>query len=143
MTQQWISDLARATGFSRPTIRYYERVGLLPEPDRTAAGYRVYGDEAVARLRFVARAKRLGLSLEEIKALLVHWSDGDCLTTRDHLQRVLLEKIGELRRTVEELQAFGDQLEASYERLTGHGPRDHCGPDCGCPPDVRHVPSRA
>ena len=52
------------------TVRYYERAGLLPQPDRTASSYRLYPDEAVARLRFIRRAQQLGFTLEEIKGLL-------------------------------------------------------------------------
>ena len=65
-----IGELARAAGVGVPTIRYYERAGLLPPPARTASNYRVYRDEAVARLRFIRRAQQLGFTLEEIKGLL-------------------------------------------------------------------------
>ena len=63
-------DLASATGCNLETIRYYEGVGLLPSPSRTAAGHRVYGGEDVRRLRFILRSRELGFSLEDIRALL-------------------------------------------------------------------------
>ena len=68
-----IAEVADRTGFSTPTLRYYEEIGLLPPAERTPAGYRVYDDRAVARLRFVARAKQLGCSLEEIADLADAW----------------------------------------------------------------------
>src|SRR5881397_809545 len=68
--QHTIGELARAVGVGVSTVRYYERAGLLPQPDRTASSYRLYRDEAVARLRFIRRAQQLGFTLEEIKGLL-------------------------------------------------------------------------
>ncbi len=59
-----IAEVAERSGFPAATLRYYERVGLLPEPSRTAAGYRDYDDRTLERLAFIARAKRLGCSLE-------------------------------------------------------------------------------
>ncbi|KUO55207.1 MerR family transcriptional regulator [Erythrobacter donghaensis] len=64
------AQLARKTGCNLETIRYYEKVGLLPEPPRSSNGYRVYSPELVQRLQFVLRARELGFLLEEIKALL-------------------------------------------------------------------------
>jgi DNA-binding transcriptional MerR regulator len=65
-----VARLARATGVSADTVRYYERVGLLRTRSRSAAGYRLYGDEHVGRLRFIQRAKVIGFALEEIRTLL-------------------------------------------------------------------------
>ncbi|RMH17435.1 MAG: heavy metal-responsive transcriptional regulator [Gemmatimonadetes bacterium] len=65
-----IGKLARAAGVSVETLRYYERRGLLPAPERTPAGYRVYDEEAVRRVRFIRRAQRLGFTLHEIGTLL-------------------------------------------------------------------------
>jgi DNA-binding transcriptional MerR regulator len=65
-----IGELAHQTGLSIKTVRYYEQRGLLEQPPRTEGGYRLYGPEEVARLRFVQRAKLLGLPLEEIRELV-------------------------------------------------------------------------
>jgi DNA-binding transcriptional MerR regulator len=65
-----IGELARQTGLSIKTIRYYERRGLLEQPPRTQGGYRLYGPEEVASVRFVQRAKLLGLMLAEIRELV-------------------------------------------------------------------------
>ncbi|MGE3660522.1 MAG: MerR family transcriptional regulator [Pseudonocardia sp.] len=62
--------LAAAAGVKVQTLRYYERRGLLPEPPRTPGGYREYGEDAVARLRAVKAAQRLGFTLDEVAGLL-------------------------------------------------------------------------
>ncbi|MDX0190406.1 MerR family DNA-binding protein [Sinorhizobium meliloti] len=64
------AELARQTGCNLETVRYYEKVGLLPEPPRTTAGYRSYDTTHERRLRFVLRARELGFSLDEIRELL-------------------------------------------------------------------------
>lgn len=65
-----IGRIATASGVGVETIRFYEREGLLPEPERSASGYRLYPDDAVARLRFIQRAKQLGFTLDEVRRLL-------------------------------------------------------------------------
>lgn len=65
-----ISRVAKLAGVGVETIRFYEREGILPEPPRTQAGYRVYGADAAPRIRFVKRAQELGFSLKEIAGLL-------------------------------------------------------------------------
>lgn len=61
-----IGDLAAELGLNTKTIRYYEGIGLLPEPERTASGYRLYDGNDLERLQFILKAKSIGLSLEEI-----------------------------------------------------------------------------
>jgi DNA-binding transcriptional MerR regulator len=63
-------ELARAAGVKLPTVRYYERRGLLPAPARSGSGYRAYGPDAVRIVRFVKRAQRLGFTLTEVATLL-------------------------------------------------------------------------
>lgn len=65
-----IGDLARRTGVKVETIRYYERIGMLPEPQRTPANYRAYHAAHLAQLSFIRRARDLGFALEQVKALL-------------------------------------------------------------------------
>ncbi|HSM72746.1 MAG TPA: MerR family transcriptional regulator, partial [Anaerolineales bacterium] len=65
-----IQELAKETGVSAKTIRYYEESGILPPPARMENNYRIYGEKDIDRLRLVAGARRLDLSLEEIKELL-------------------------------------------------------------------------
>jgi len=65
-----IGQLAKRTGVAVETVRYYEKIGLLPAPSRTAGNYRSYGSDAVQRLGFVRRARDLGFSLDEVRSLL-------------------------------------------------------------------------
>ena len=73
-----IKDVAQRTGFSAATLRYYEDIGLLPPAARTDAGYRLYGADTLDRLAFIARAKQLGCSLDEIATLNGAWDGGEC-----------------------------------------------------------------
>jgi DNA-binding transcriptional MerR regulator len=65
-----IGDLAEATGTKVETIRYYERIGLLPAPDRTSGNYRAYGKSDLGRLSFILRARALGFGLQQVRELL-------------------------------------------------------------------------
>lgn len=77
-----IGKLAQAAGVNVETIRYYQRVGLMREPGRPVEGYRRYPEQAVARLRFIKRAQRLGFTLKEIADLL-QLEDGKCKESRE------------------------------------------------------------
>jgi DNA-binding transcriptional MerR regulator len=133
-----IGVLARQTGLSIKTIRYYESRGLLEQPPRTEGGYRLYGPEGVARLRFVQRAKLLGLTLEEIKELVelaVRCNEGEIVP---RLKEVLRAKLEETERKMAELSAFRQNLLYYRERaedLKGRVPTDRYCEDvsfCGC-----------
>lgn len=97
------AELAQRTGCNLETVRYYEKVGLLPEPPRTASGYRSYDGTHERRLRFVLRSRELGFSLDEVRELLrlVDERDRPCAEARDvatvHLVDVRA-KIADLRR---------------------------------------------
>lgn len=103
-----IGELSRATGTHIETIRYYERIGLLPAPHRTAANYRSYGDPHRSRLTFVRHSRDLGFTIEEIRSLLDlsdhperDCADADRIATR-HLEQVE-EKIAQLTLLRDEL----------------------------------------
>ncbi|MBI4336467.1 MAG: heavy metal-responsive transcriptional regulator [Chloroflexi bacterium] len=103
-----IGELARATGFTAKTIRFYEGEGLLPKPGRTESGYRVYGGQDVARLEFIRKAKRLGLSLEEVMGVLqVHDRKEP---TCGHVCDLLDQKLAQVDALVRDLQAFREEL---------------------------------
>ena len=86
-----IGKVAELTGLTTQAIRYYKRVGLLPEPGRSHTAYRVYGSEIVGRLGFIKQARRLGLSLNEIKQILRMSRAGQapCCQVRNYLPRSL------------------------------------------------------
>jgi MerR family mercuric resistance operon transcriptional regulator len=90
-----IGDLARRSGCNVETVRYYERIGLLPTPAHTAGGYRLYEMTDVRRLRFARRARELGFTLEEVRTLMAlstHKFRSACAEVRqfaaDHLAMV-------------------------------------------------------
>ena len=97
------AQLARKTGCNLETIRYYEKVGLLPPPPRSANGYRVYSPDLTQRLRFILRARDIGFSMEETRSLLALTDTGTqtCAEVK-HKTEVQLEdvraKIADLRR---------------------------------------------
>jgi MerR family mercuric resistance operon transcriptional regulator len=97
------AELAQRTGCNLETVRYYEKVGLLPEPPRTASGYRSYDNMHERRLRFILRARELGFSLDEVRELLrlVDERDQPCAEARAvaaaHLDDVRA-KIADLKR---------------------------------------------
>ena len=97
------AELARRTGCNLETIRYYEKTWMMPDPPRTAAGYRVYDRGHVSRLRFILRARDLGFSIEEIRGLLelVDVGNQTCAEVKERTERHLADvrsKIADLRR---------------------------------------------
>jgi DNA-binding transcriptional MerR regulator len=138
-----ISELAARSGFTASTLRYYEQVGLLAAADRTPAGYRVYDQAALTRLRFIDRAKQLGLPLEEIRELVGIWGQGQCAHVQDKLRAHVMARSAQVRTRIEELAMFGAQLDAAQLDLDGQAPTGRCGDDCGCVPSApasRRVP---
>jgi DNA-binding transcriptional MerR regulator len=110
-----VSQLADAVGSSADTLRYYERIGLLPEPPRTPGGYRVYDDAARDRLAFIRGAQRLGLTLADVRDLLAVRDTGECPCepAEEHVARRLAEVDAELGR----LTALRDQLRSMLDGI--------------------------
>jgi DNA-binding transcriptional MerR regulator len=103
-----IGQLADQVGVNPKTIRYYESIGLIPDPDRTAAGYRIYGEADVDRIAFIRRAQQLGLNLEEI---------GEILALRERGQRpcgyvlqIAEARLAEIDRRITEMQHARSEL---------------------------------
>lgn len=108
------AELARRTGCNLETIRYYEKIGMMPDPPRTAAGYRVYAEGHVSRLRFILRARELGFTIEEIGGLLRLVDDGNqtCAEIKERTERHLADvrsRITDLRRIENVLAATAAQ----------------------------------
>ncbi|HEY0539785.1 MAG TPA: MerR family transcriptional regulator [Actinoallomurus sp.] len=140
MSTYRISQLAERTGVPATTLRFYETVGLLPA-ERSASGYRVYGQDAVERLAFVGAAKHLGLSLEEIAGLLTAWESGACSEVRADLRpRIVARIAGAERRTVE-LQEFTASLRSALDHLEALPERaGRCDAECGILDSARTHP---
>jgi MerR family copper efflux transcriptional regulator len=126
-----ITDVARRTGVPTSTLRYYDRVGLLASASRADNGYRQYDQRALDRLRFIARAKDLGCSLEEIAALLGAFDD-DCGEVQSPLRDLVDGKIAIAQRRVAELVALTAQLRKARQALTAEAAHGPCGPRCAC-----------
>jgi DNA-binding transcriptional MerR regulator len=126
-----ISKLARAVGTSADALRYYERIGLLPEPERSPSGYRLYGGDAVERVRFIKRAQRLGLRLDDIGGLIDVREQGMCPCGGT---RLLLEaRMAQLDEEMASLARLRADIRAMLDDPTsddGTG-QANCGPDCG------------
>jgi DNA-binding transcriptional MerR regulator len=127
-----ISEVAEQAGVPASTVRYYERIGLVPPPTRTASGYRSYDDATAARLVFVTRAKRLGLSLEQIAELLPVWDGVNCGATHDEITRLVDAKRVEVEDRIRELRQFADQLDNVRDALLESPPPAACRPDLSC-----------
>ena len=99
-----IGELANATGLTTKTIRYYELHRLLEEPRRTDSGYRIFGPEDVERLEFIKKAKSLGLSLEEIRDILLLYEQrrSPCV----HVLALLDRKLEQVDNMLSELDEF-------------------------------------
>lgn len=108
-----IKDVALRVGLTPKAVRYYERVGLVPAPARSDAGYRRYDEADVRRFEFIAIAKRAGLGLEQIAEVL-EASSGEHINC-SRVVSVLEDKLVELRERLVDLQALHDAVEHTLE----------------------------
>ncbi len=112
-----IGELSKATGTNIETIRYYERIGLLPAPHRTAANYRSYGEAHRARLSFVRHSRELGFTIEEIRSLLdlSDHPDRDC----GEADRIATSHLVQVEAKIAQLEALRDELARIVGRCRG------------------------
>lgn len=115
-----VATLARQVGVSPDTVRYYERVGLLPPPRRTAADHRRYDASAIDRLLFIQGAQRLGLRLADIRELLVLRDTGKCPC--GPAADVLRQRLAQIDEEIDRLTALRHELHRFVERI----PADDC-----------------
>jgi MerR family copper efflux transcriptional regulator len=111
----FIRDVAAAAGMRPEAVRYYERLKMLEPDGRTAAGYRVYSPEAIERIRFIKRAQRLGLTLDEIREVLrlKYSGQSPCACVRAILKRKLVE----LERQMAEMEEVRREIERSLRKF--------------------------
>ena len=110
-------DVARATGCNLETIRYYETVGIMPDPPRSAKGYRCYDDAHVRRLKFIMRSRDLGFSLEEIRGLLGLVDDRT--QTCAQVQTVAESHLQDVQEKIADLKRIERVLSETVARCTG------------------------
>lgn len=119
-----IGQVARLAGVGIETVRFYEREGLVTQPERRPSGYRQYSDDVVSRLGFIAAAKELGFSLKEIKELLDLrvGPDATCSDVRERAKAKIADVEGKIRTL--------QRMKASLVKLTkacrGRGPVSEC-----------------
>ncbi|MCB1690147.1 MAG: MerR family DNA-binding protein [Halioglobus sp.] len=118
-----IGKLARLAEVGVDTVRYYERLGLLPQAKRAESGYRLYSQVDVDRLSFIRRAKTLGFSLEDIAELLtLNAAAGD----RAEVKRLSEQRLDSIELKIRELMAIRDALASLVTRCSGRGPIKSC-----------------
>jgi MerR family mercuric resistance operon transcriptional regulator len=111
-----IGELARRTGCNVETIRYYERVGVLPRPSRNASSrYRLYDSSDVRRLTFVRRARELGFTVDEVRALLA-LSAADSSNTCGDVRELTARHLAEVRAKIADLRAMDRVLSEAVRR---------------------------
>lgn len=129
-----IGEVAKRSGCHPETVRYYERIGLLPAPPRTAGGYRDYRPADADRLRFISRGRELGFSLEEIRSLL-GLAEDDGLSCQD-VDRLARGHLLDIRNRLNDLQRMASELERVIGSCSG-GERGQCA----ILDTLRHPPS--
>lgn len=117
----YISALSKQAGVPVKTIRYYEDMGLLPKPSRTASGYRLYAPDIADRLQFIKKAQNLGLRLDEIKEIVDLADRGRCPC--GHVQMFLKTRLRELQQKIGDLRLIERRVKLAVRQ--------------GCPPNFK------
>ena len=118
-----IGRLAKQAEVGIDTVRFYERRGLLPEPSRSASGYRLYQHDSVDRIRFIRRAKQLGFSLDEIELLLRLQDEGG---DKADVRELTEHKITQIDDNIRDLQRIRGVLNDLSAQCSGQGNIDSC-----------------
>lgn len=117
MTAYRIGEISECLGVSIDTLRYYEKIGLLPKVARSASGIRQYNDQDLARLRFIRRAQAMNFSLSEIAELLKLREDPR--QARDEVRELTRHKLAEVEVRLQELDALRAELQALLKQCEG------------------------
>jgi len=130
-----IGEVALASGISAKMVRYYESIGLIRPPARSAAGYRVYREDELHALRFVKRARSFGFSIAETNDLLGLWRDSSRASAK--VKAVALKHVRDLEEKAAELQAMAKTLRHLAKHCHGDDK-----PDCPILEDLATRPAR-
>ena len=122
MVAMKIGELAKHSGTTVKALRFYDGIGLLPAQERTRSGYRLYGDEAVTRLRFIRAARSVGLSLEQIKEIIDLRDAGT--VPCEHVLGLLESRVAEIEAHIQELSRLRTQLRDLTDRGRDLDPKD-------------------
>jgi MerR family copper efflux transcriptional regulator len=118
-----ISEAARGSGLSAKTIRYYEQIELIESARRDSNGYRVYNDRGLAELRFVHRARGVGFSVDECRALLRIYRNPQRHSA--HVKTLVVEKCAQIDQRMAELRSMQEILQVMASQCNGDE-----GPEC-------------
>jgi MerR family transcriptional regulator, copper efflux regulator len=121
-----IGEVARGAGLGVETVRYYEREGLVPRPERSESGYRRFPPETVELLRFIAHGKRLGFSLKEIRELLALRIDTPSADACDEVRERAQIKLREVQDRIAALRRIEDVLTGLIGSCQTRAPTDTC-----------------
>ena len=113
-----IGVLSERSGVNIETIRYYEKIGVMPKPARSAGGYRVYGNDHARRLHFVRRGRELGFSLDELRGLL-RLVDGHSYTCRE-VHDLTIEHLKDIRQKIADLRRLERAMSDMAAQCTGN-----------------------
>jgi MerR family transcriptional regulator, copper efflux regulator len=124
MSHLTIGKLAQRTTITKVAIRYYERLGLIPKPERRTSGYRLYSETTIDRITFIKNAKSVGFTLEEIKELLR-------LERHDHTTSQMIKshtelKLDAIEKKIQCLQGMANTLMALTQSCDGKMPLQEC-----------------
>jgi MerR family copper efflux transcriptional regulator len=132
VTTYTIGEVADRTGFTASALRYYEGIGLVLPATRTEAGYRLYDETTLSRLAFIARAKQLGCSLDEITDLVGIWDGERCGPVQRRFHELVTTKLADAEHQIAELTALVDQLRQAAAQLSGPATDGPCDETCVC-----------
>ena len=125
-----IGELARRLNLNPRTLRFYESIGLLPEPTRTPSGYRDYSEEDLERVTFIRSAQRLGLSLEDIREILAFRDRGELPC--EYVLKVIDKEAEDLRTRIMEMQQLREELTALKRKAQRIPKRKLADRSCVC-----------
>jgi MerR family Zn(II)-responsive transcriptional regulator of zntA len=131
-----ISQIANKTGKTSRALRYYEELGILTPRERSEAGYRLYGEEAILKIEWIDKLNEIGFSLSEIREFLVSFKEiGSAPDMMAALQRLYQEKLNEVETSILRLQKLSKEIKASisYASL--------CQASCSSKTEVSHCKS--
>jgi DNA-binding transcriptional MerR regulator len=132
MSNHTIGEVAHRSGFSTSALRYYEGIGLVKPATRTGAGYRLYDDDTVSRLAFIARAKQLGCTLDEIIDLAGLWDGEQCGPVQKRFHDLVTAKLAEAERQIAELTRLTGELRVVAAQLASPAMDGPCSDGCAC-----------
>jgi DNA-binding transcriptional MerR regulator len=126
-----IGQVAKATGVAAKTVRYYEEIGVLPAPSRTVSGYRQYDEPGLQRVRFIRRARSLGLPLRHLKTLMATLNGGPRPAVRPRLLALVRDQLSAVKHQIAELELLQRELEQVLQRPLVSA-RERRAKECRC-----------